>query len=82
MMAEASVHVAWRGGLFKPRLRRGCLPSSVYRPPFTVLPSIVLELVLVLELDPWRSHGDNSPIGTLRWIETRFQRSIVLWKDT
>ena len=48
-MTEASVHVARRSRLFKPRLRHGCVPSSVDRPPFTVLPLIVL--VLELELD-------------------------------
>jgi hypothetical protein len=75
-MAEASVHVARTSGLFKPRLRRGCLPSSVYHLPFTVLPSIVLEL------DPWRSNDASSHLGTSRWVEARFERALVLWKHT
>jgi hypothetical protein len=81
-MAEASVHVARTSGLFKPRLRRGCLPSSVYRLPFTVLPSIGLELVPVPELDPWRSNDSSSHLGTSRWVEARFQRAVVSWKHT
>jgi hypothetical protein len=81
-MAEASVHVARTSGLFKPRLRRGCLPSSVYHLPFTVLPSIVLIVGPKLFIEPGRSNDASSHLGTSRWVEARFERALVLWKHT